>query len=113
MNLKTITKVTTNAQAKVNELMTGKSRGWDDLTEEEQNAAVTHVLMVANNPDATPENIHSSWMRRMHEWGYTPGPMVDNELKEHPLLVPFNELPYEVKVAYCMLYSLVNTLKNE
>jgi len=45
------------------------------------------------NPDAIPEDNHKNWMEHKLKLGWKWGPVKDVEKKEHPDLVPYNELP--------------------
>ena len=38
------------------------------------------------------ESAHKSWMQRKINLGWTYGPLLDEELKTHPCLVPYNEI---------------------
>ena len=51
------------------------------------------VYFVLNNPNCTPEQQHNNWcyFKRQDGWKY--GQIKDFERKEHPCLVPYNELP--------------------
>lgn len=43
------------------------------------------------------ENVHENWAAtRLHE-GWTWGPARNDTLKQHPCLIPYNELPEEEK----------------
>ncbi len=43
------------------------------------------------------ENAHEIWSVMRMEQGWTYGPVLDDEKKEHPCLVPYSELPEEQK----------------
>jgi hypothetical protein len=43
------------------------------------------------------ENAHEVWAQRRMAEGWRPGPRRDEAKKEHPLLVPYNDLPEEEK----------------
>lgn len=45
------------------------------------------------NPDTTPEENHNNWMKKKTDQGWKYGPVKDFETKEHPDLVPYQELP--------------------
>lgn len=44
------------------------------------------------------ENVHNVWMRTRMEQGWTYGPERNDDLKQHPCLVPYNQLPEEEKI---------------
>ena len=51
------------------------------------------VYFVLDNPNCTPEQQHSNWCYFKQQDGWKYGPEKDFERKEHPCLVPYNELP--------------------
>ncbi len=48
--------------------------------------------------EAMAENVHEMWAKTRIEQGWTYGPKRDDVKKEHPCLIPYNELPEEEKV---------------
>lgn len=67
---------------------------WEDAPEWQRASARMGVDLhtIAN---VGPEASHISWMRQKVEEGWVYGPKKDPELKQHPCMVPFNELPRE------------------
>ena len=51
------------------------------------------VYFVLDNPNCTPEQQHNNWCYFKRQDGWVYGPHKDFERKEHPCLVPYNELP--------------------
>ena len=51
------------------------------------------VYFVLDNPNCTPEQQHNNWVHFKRADGWKYGPEKDFERKEHPCLVPYNELP--------------------
>ncbi|MCS6958407.1 MAG: RyR domain-containing protein, partial [Aquificaceae bacterium] len=47
--------------------------------------------------EAMAEELHNLWMEEKLSQGWTYGPVRDNEKKTHPNLVPYEELPEDVK----------------
>ena len=45
-----------------------------------------------------PKNVHEVWSKTRIEQGWTYGEKRDDVLKQHPCLVPYEELPEEEKV---------------
>lgn len=64
----------------------------------------------AMNTDS-PEVMHESWVeyRVLSGWKY--GEVKDVKKKEHPLLVPYNDLPYEAKVKDIVFLAIVKNFK--
>lgn len=59
----------------------------------------------------TPEQSHQSWTDFKVENGWTLGPVKDEDKKEHPLLVPYDELPESQQVKDALFVAIVNALK--
>ena len=63
------------------------------LSEHLTKSILDGVYFVLDNPNCTPEQQHNNWVyfKRADGWRY--GSIKDFERKEHPCLVPYNELP--------------------
>lgn len=68
---------------------------WFDAPQWQRDSAMNGVLFRAANPDAGPEASHENWMREKLEQGWVYGPVKLPEAKQHPCLVPFDQLPPE------------------
>ena len=55
----------------------------------------------------TPQESHASWMDYRREQGWIYGPVKDPEAKEHPCLVPYDELPEDQKVKDRVFVAIV------
>lgn len=58
----------------------------------------------------TPEQSHESWMREKVETGWKYGPIKDPEKKEHPCMVPYNELPPAQRAKDLLFVTTVRTM---
>lgn len=68
---------------------------WVDAPDWQKASAIAGVKHVYENPDAKPEDSHSSWMAMKLSEGWSYGPVKDPALKQHPCMVPYAELPAE------------------
>jgi len=84
---------------------------WDDAPYWQRESAVKGVQYAINNPDATPEDQHNSWMEAKFDDGWVHGPVKDAERKEHPCLVPYHALPEQQKAKDKLFQTVVNLLK--
>ncbi len=66
---------------------------WAEAPVWQRNSAVKGVEFHLDNPDATPENSHESWLALKTEEGWKYGEVKDAEKKEHPCFRPYSELP--------------------
>lgn len=61
--------------------------------------------------DFGPEASHISWMRQKQEDGWIYGPVKNAELKQHPCMVPFAELPKEQQAKDFIFRAIVHAMK--
>lgn len=64
---------------------------WTEADPEAQRRYYTGVKRHLETPDSTPEQDHEAWMRAHDGWTY--GPVKDSNLREHPCMVSWAELP--------------------
>lgn len=83
---------------------------WEDLDPETRANAIdgVHGVLAGN----TPEQSHENWCQFKWENGWKLGPVKDETKKEHPLLVPYDELPESQQVKDHLFVAIVNTLKD-
>lgn len=65
---------------------------WDEAPDWQRSSARNGVVgaLVAGN---TPEQSHEGWMAEKTAAGWTYGPVKDPEAKQHPCMVPYDQLP--------------------
>lgn len=66
---------------------------WADAPEWQKTSAISGVKFHLMNPDAKPEDSHKSWFQQKEADGWKYGPEKNPETKEHPCMVPFDQLP--------------------
>lgn len=71
---------------------------WSEAPDWQRQSALKGVEFVLNNPDAGPEENHNSWLKQKEADGWVYGETKDENLKTHPCMVPFNELPLEQQI---------------
>ncbi len=88
---------------------------WNECPEWQKESVIAGVEFHAKNPDAGPEASHESWMAREIADGWIFGEEKDAELKIHPCIVPFAELPVEQQtkdvIFRAVVHSIVSVLK--
>jgi len=61
--------------------------------------------------DFGPEASHISWMKQKTDEGWTYGPEKRPDLKQHPCMVPFDQLPREQQSKDFIFRGVVHALK--
>jgi len=85
---------------------------WFDAPQWQKESAVAGVKFHIDNPDTTPEDSHKNWMKQKEEDGWVYGPVKDPAKKQHPCMVPYNELPLEQRVKDSLFVAVVRTLED-
>jgi hypothetical protein len=81
---------------------------WADLDEETRQSAVVGVKGVIDGN--TPEESHALWCEYKRDAGWATGPVKDLSKKEHPLLVPYDDLPESAKIKDALFVGIVRAL---
>ena len=65
---------------------------WRDAPEWQKSSAVAGVVGIIEHNN-TPADSHASWMEMKRIDGWVYGPVKDPETKQHPCMVPYEDLP--------------------
>lgn len=80
---------------------------WDALEESYRESSRTGVR--AAHAGNTPAQLHASWMKERLAQGWTLGAL-DRELKRHPNLVPYPQLPPAQRTKDALFLAIVDTV---
>ena len=83
---------------------------WEEAADWMKTSAMNGVDLHINNPGAGPESSHESWMAEKEATGWKYGPVKNAEDKEHPCMVPFNELPKDQQAKDFIFRAVVHAL---
>lgn len=83
---------------------------WDSAPEWQKESAINGVTFHLNGVFG-PEASHNNWMIEKQRDGWKYGDVKDHELKTHPCMIPFEELPLEQKAKDFLFRSVVHSLK--
>jgi hypothetical protein len=83
---------------------------WEDAPEWQRTSAVNGVRYHLENPNAQPWDSHENWYAEKVADGWTYGPVKNPDKKEHPCMVPYNELPFEQRLKDQLFISVVRGL---
>lgn len=68
---------------------------WEQSEMWQQASAIKGVKFCIENPDAPASANHESWLEEKKVSGWKYGPVKDEKKKEHPCIVPYDQLPKE------------------
>jgi hypothetical protein len=85
---------------------------WEEAPQWQRDSAIMGVDLHTGNPDAGVEDSHNSWMAQKVAEGWVWGPVKLPEKKEHPCIVPYEELPVEQKAKDFLFRQVVHSLKD-
>lgn len=85
---------------------------WEDAPEWQRSSARMGVDLHTMG-DFGPEASHISWMIQKLDEGWVYGPSKDPALKQHPCIVPFNDLPVEQQAKDFIFRAVVHALRND
>jgi hypothetical protein len=71
---------------------------WAESPEWQRKASISGIKYIMEHPDIAPGFQHVQWVNDKLADGWKYGPIKDAEKKEHPMLIPFEQLPWEEQV---------------
>lgn len=83
---------------------------WDHAPEWQKDSALQGVKFHLSG-DYGPEASHESWMKQKVNEGWVYGEVKDPEVKTHPCIVPFDQLPKEQQAKDFIFRQVVHSLK--
>ena len=86
-------------------------KDWEDAPDWQKSSAIKGVEFHMENPDALPSHSHECWLeeKRMNGWKY--GPVKDEDKKEHPCFVPYDELPQDQKIKDYLFKAVIDSCR--
>lgn len=81
---------------------------WDDAPDWQRDSAVEGVVNALQG--RSPEESHVGWCDYKVRDGWVYGPVKDPELKTHPCLVPYAELPADQRIKDELFLAIVAVL---
>lgn len=86
---------------------------WDEAPDWQRASAISGVAFHLAHPNAGANASHDEWMRVKREEGWVHGPEKNPELKQHPCMVPFDQLPAEQQAKDRLFRSIVHALASD
>jgi RyR domain len=111
MNIEQISKFAYSVLSAYSESIGEKQKSdWKDLHSEKKQTFRRGVDAHMSNPDISEEQAHDLWIDEKLTQGWKWGMEKDEKKKEHPNMVPYNELPENQKAKSTIFKSIVNNL---
>lgn len=86
-------------------------RPWLTAPDWQKQSAIEGVKFRLANAGAHPSTSHDAWLKHKIADGWRHGPVKDEQKKEHPCCVPYDELPPEQKAKDFLFCSIVESLR--
>lgn len=83
---------------------------WDDAPDWQRHSAYRGVEFHLENPGAGASATHENWMAQKEAEGWTFGEVKDANKKQHPCMVPFDQLPTEQQAKDALFRHTVHAL---
>ncbi len=84
---------------------------WELAPEWQKTSAVNGVIFNLDHPHAPARSSHENWLEEKRVDGWKFGPIKNAETKEHPCMVPFEELPIDQQKKDYLFKAIVSALK--
>ncbi len=82
-------------------------RAWEEAEEWQRQSAVNGVEFALANPCAPASGQHDAWLADKKKDGWKFGPVKDPAKKEHPCMVPYEQLPVEQRLKDHLFHNIV------
>lgn len=83
---------------------------WENAPEWQRQSAFMGAQGIAVGQIVTPGDSHRSWLAEKERDGWAWGPKKNPDLKQHPCMVPFEDLPAEQQVKDHLFLATVKTV---
>ena len=86
---------------------------WLDAPAWQRESAELGVKLHLGDRSLSPSQSHESWLAQKVADGWVYGPVKDAERKQHPCVVPFEQLPKEQQAKDYIFQAVVHALSGE
>lgn len=85
---------------------------WPTAAEWQRESAVKGVEFALSNPGSPASAQHDAWLSDKQKDGWIYGPVKDAATKQHPCMVPYEQLPIEQRVKDHLFRAIVKAIAN-
>lgn len=85
---------------------------WKYCADWVRKSVINGVNFHLDNPDATPEDSHESWLKEKEADGWRYGEEKNSETKEHPCFVAYHDLPESQQTKDYLLKGIIDSLRS-
>jgi hypothetical protein len=82
---------------------------WENAPQWQKDSTFEQIKFALANPDAPVSATHDSWSAEKIAAGWVYGPIKDADVKTHPCLVPFDDLPSDQKAKDYLFRAVVKS----
>lgn len=86
-------------------------RDWSKAPKWQRDTVINGVQFHIKYPNKGPRGSHNNWLKVKEEDGWKYGKVKSPKRKEHPCMLPYDELPEEQRIKDYMLFNIVQNLK--
>lgn len=80
---------------------------WEDAPEWQRRCSVEQAQWHLSKKDSMPSDSHDNWLKEKQANGWIWGKEKDAELKTHPCMVPYNDLPLKQQLKDSIFLNIV------
>jgi hypothetical protein len=88
-----------------------RQKPWAEADKWQKDSVFEGVRFKLDNPTATPEDLHQSWLDQKLADGWRYGPTKDVNKKEHPCMVPYIDLPQSQRIKDYIFGAIVEAFR--
>jgi hypothetical protein len=86
---------------------------WDEADDWQRESCISGMKAHMHDPYMTAEDSHVKWMKCRKDDGWKYGPRKDTERKEHPCLVPYEDLAPSQRAKDSLFKAVANALRGD
>ena len=80
---------------------------WERAPKWQTDSAIHGVKAIIENPNHPPSASHDAWLSEKQAAGWKYGPVKDPDKKEHPCMVPYEDLPIDQRMKDTIFLAVV------